>query len=342
MDRNRMTASLRDESERLARSWMRHDPALLRDYLVSGVEDPRINVQSILTRHFLVRAVHGNRFERLMIEEIRFAAAMGWIHGLARQGPAGEVSALVLHALRRRADNVEGIAIPPHVSRIFAALPSSAGGVIIPHYIENTLAMPEDRDSVTRTFALLWSQVLRRASAGSAEAGIRVLEPACGSANDYRCLREYGLTAFLDYTGIDICSANIANARALFPDGRFETGNVFELAAPTGSFRLCFVHDLFEHLSLEGLEAAAREIGRVTSEAACVGFFNMRDIAGHVINPVEDYHWNTLSVVRMRELFAAQGFGAEAVHIGSLLRERLGCGQTHNENAWTFLLTRSR
>ena len=42
------------ETERLKKSWMRYDRATLRDYLVQDVEDPRINVQSILTRHFLI------------------------------------------------------------------------------------------------------------------------------------------------------------------------------------------------------------------------------------------------------------------------------------------------
>ena len=45
--------SLQEESDKLARSWMQHDAGMLRDYLVAGVEDPRLNVQSVLSRHFL-------------------------------------------------------------------------------------------------------------------------------------------------------------------------------------------------------------------------------------------------------------------------------------------------
>ena len=54
-----MRDSLKAESSKLERSWMRHDSDKLRHYLVSGVEDPRINAQSILSRHFLLQASGG-------------------------------------------------------------------------------------------------------------------------------------------------------------------------------------------------------------------------------------------------------------------------------------------
>lgn len=57
-----MNDRLRQESEKLARSWMQHKSGWLREYLVAGVEDPRINIQSILSRHFLLRALCGERF----------------------------------------------------------------------------------------------------------------------------------------------------------------------------------------------------------------------------------------------------------------------------------------
>lgn len=57
---------LRLETERLTRSWMRHGRNTLRNYLVQDVQDPRINVQSILTRHFLIEYLFGSEFEPLM------------------------------------------------------------------------------------------------------------------------------------------------------------------------------------------------------------------------------------------------------------------------------------
>ena len=70
-----MERLLEDESEKLARSWMQHDAGKLRDYLVSSVEDPRINLQSVFSRHFLLQALAGGRFDLLMEQECRFAAA---------------------------------------------------------------------------------------------------------------------------------------------------------------------------------------------------------------------------------------------------------------------------
>ncbi len=54
------------ETERLAKSWMRYDRATLRGYLVEDVEDPRVNIQSILTRHFLIERLFGKQFEILL------------------------------------------------------------------------------------------------------------------------------------------------------------------------------------------------------------------------------------------------------------------------------------
>ena len=140
------------------------------------------------------------------------------------------------------------------------------------------------------------------------------------------------------YTGFDLCAKNVENARALFPNASFAVGNVFEIAAPDKAYDLCLVHDLFEHLSLEGMQAAVKEVCRVTRQGLCIGFFNMDEVRDHQVRPVDDYHWNLMSMARTRELFAACGFAAQVVHIGTFLRQHIGCEQTHNPNAYTFLL----
>jgi len=386
--------SLQAESDKLARSWMRHDAGMLRDYLVAGVEDPRLNVQSILSRHFLVRAVTAADFSALMEAEYRFAAAMNWHAALAgRLGDAEELD-VVLYALRRGADNAEGNEIPAFIGRTFAALPATASGLAIPNYIESFLAgtrwvngQAEIHEPSLNTFRDLWSQALDRGifappreprngleklvssprpsppeeereeptprsfwgakrvqGTGSsprsplAPQPLSILEPACGSANDYRFLDAYGLARLVDYTGFDLCAKNIENARALCPGVRFAVGNVFEIAAPDKAYDLCFIHDLFEHLSLEGMRAAVKEVCRVTRQGLCVGFFNMDEVRDHQVRPMDEYHWNLLSMARMKELFAEYGFAARVVHIGAFLRQQIGCEQTHNLNAYSFLL----
>jgi SAM-dependent methyltransferase len=355
--------SLQTESEKLARSWMQHEQERLRNYLVSGVEDPRINVQSVLSRHFLIRALAPDRFRELMHEEYRFAAAMNWLLMRTRHLASTEEIEMMLYGLRKGADKVEEIVLPRFLLQAYARLPATAGDVTIPQYIESFLTgativdghlKPDDH--VFNTFEQPWSQVLKRsgpeiasavrqyrvnAPTGSADPNTRlsVLEPACGSANDFRFLRAYGIAEHIDYRGFDLCEKNVENAQKLFEEIRFDFGNVFEIKADDKSFDLCFLHDLFEHLSPEGIEAAAREICRVTKWGICIGFFNTDEIAEHVIQPFEEYHWNRLSMERMRSLFAELGFVAEVIHVGSFLRQRTGCDYTHNPNAYTFILT---
>ena len=78
----------------------------------------------------------------------------------------------------------------------------------------------------------------------------------------------------------------------------------------------------------------------MTRSGLCVGFFQMDEIPEHVVRPVDDYHCNLLSMARMKALFAAQGFGTQVVHVATFLRQRFGCDQTHNPDAYTFLLRR--
>src|SRR5260370_25754578 len=126
-----MRDTLKLESEKLARSWMQHEPAKLRDYLVAGVEDPRINLQSILSRHFLVRSLFGEKFSALMDHECRFAAVMNWFTALDANSDPEEL-AVVFHALQLGADNAEGIQIPRFILKNFTSLPCSLGLLEVP------------------------------------------------------------------------------------------------------------------------------------------------------------------------------------------------------------------
>ncbi len=334
-----MNDALRLESEKLVRSWAQYDASFLRDYLVADVEDPRLNIQSILSRHFLLAELFPGRFAELMLHELRFAAVMNWLNKQA--AGSGERGA-ILHALRHHADNAEGQPIPHFVTRTFAALPANPAGLPFPNYIANYLAeassesqpkpVGEERDA----FLDLW----REALAGESPQPLSVLEPACGSANDYRFLAAGGIARLIDYTGFDLCETNIANARALFPNARFETGNVFDLAAPDQSFDLCFTHDLLEHLSLAGLERAIAELCRVTRHGLCINFFQMDEMPDHLVRVVGEYHVNTLSLAKTEALCVRHGFAVQPLHIGSYLRHRVGCQETHNPNAYTFLAFR--
>lgn len=337
-----MDEALQRETERLTRSWSRHDAAMLRDYLVAGVEDPRLNVQSILTRHFLLHAFFGERFAELMEAELRFAVAMNWLLQTAREITGAEEWRAIAAGLDAGADNAEGIALPGFLRSTRTRLPAKACGQNVPDYLAAFLREAEAGQGgdgfspfVLDTFMVLWRTAL---AAETPQGRPAVLEPACGSANDYRYLEACGLARFLDYTGFDLCEANVANARTLFPGARFAVGNAFAVAAPDRAFDYTYVHDLFEHLSPAGLEVAVAEVCRVTRLGLCIGYFQMDEVEEHIIRPVDDYHVNTLSLERTRELFAAHGFTGEAIHIGTFLRLRFGCERTHNPNAYTLVL----
>jgi ubiquinone/menaquinone biosynthesis C-methylase UbiE len=341
---NFMDERLRKESECLMRSWMQHEPEMLNTYLIGGVEDPRINVQSILTRHFLTVALFGSRFEALLEHELRFALVMNWLAVFLEQAGGPEDLRAIAHALDTGAESGEGWAIPGYVAATARMLPATVNADCIPNYLAEVLGRTpasSDRffldERVLNTFQHLWAVIFQRESVPP----VSVLEPACGSANDYRFLESYGLARFLEYTGFDLCLKNVDNARRMFPQARFEVGNVFELPWPNTSFDYCFIHDLFEHLSPEGVEAALAELCRVTRQGISIGFFNLHEADEHIIRSLDEYHWNTLSVALLRQSLERRGFTVQIVHLDTFLRWRFGCDQTHNKNAYTFLAERS-
>ena len=144
-----------------------------------------------------------------------------------------------LHALSQGGDNAEGVEIPSFMIRTFALLPTTTSGLTIPNYIQSFLAGTQIRDRQARpcqssldTFVHLWRTALavegeggrgegRGASVEGRHSGpstldprpldfrpltnrrLTVLEPACGSANDYRFLEACGLAPLIDYHGVE-------------------------------------------------------------------------------------------------------------------------------------------
>ncbi len=331
-----MDERLERETEGLRRSWEQHGRGVLRDYLVEDVEDPRINVQSILTRHFLVEGLFGDGFSELMEHELRFALVMNWVSRLLKEGVGGRRLQLLLDVLVGGGEEPDGPVVPRHVSETFSRLS-------FPNYICDLLgsAPAEMREGKVPDYALsLFQGIWREMLEEERHEGVSVVEPACGSANDYRYIDAYGISRFLEYKGFDLSAKNVANAREMFGEGRFEVGNVLEIEAGDGAYDYCFVHDLFEHLSLEAMEVAVGEVCRVTRRGICAGFFNMYEGGEHVEKVVGEYHWNRLSAARTREMFERPGWGVEVIGIDAFLKSRFGFEDTHNKGAYTFLVKR--
>ncbi len=328
-----MNNDLKQETRRLRRSWDKQDASVLCGYLVRDVEDPRINIQSILCRHFLIERLFGDRYSFLQQQEIRFGLFMNWLLRLVKSGVRIQQLQAILFALMDGSPPAETLEIPRYVSMTFSNL-------LLPNYICSALNWyPEEKagvipDYLLKTFETIWNEVLSQEQAEP----LVVLEMACGSANDYRYFESYGIAKFLEYRGIDLSRKNIANAQCMYPTIRFEVGNAVEIEADDASTEVCLVQDLFEHLSLEAMEQAVSEICRVTRKAVRAGFFNMEDQKEHHIQPVRDYHWNTLSMSRTRECFARFASSVEMVSIDEYLRSHYDCEDTHNKKAYFFIV----
>ncbi len=338
-----MDENLRIESERLARSWDQYDPTKLREYLVSSVEDPRINVQSILTRHFLITQLFGSRFEELKKQELIFAGIAGWITGLAKSNCHPDEWHAILYALENGSDNAEGLELPAFVVRNFANLPINADGAVIPNYIRDCIVGMR-HSGVRKALHELWGDTIAtawRQCLGSADVPkLSVLEMACGSANDYRYLEGYGMGRFLDYTGVDISRKNIENAQQMFPGISFNVGNAFAISLADLAVETCYFHDLLEHLSLDGLERAIAEFCRVTKRSICAGLFSAWDGPEHIVRPMDDYHCNTLSLSRLEEAFRRHGFAMRSLHVDSYVRKYFYPLEYHNPHACTVYCDR--
>jgi ubiquinone/menaquinone biosynthesis C-methylase UbiE len=330
-----MEERFKQETNSLIRAWMRHDQKTLRDYLVQDVEDPRINVQSILTRHFLIKELFGRQFNDLMPHELRFALVANWVLGLLKKSVAPNQLHYLLDALLDGRRNAESIEVPRYILKTFQTL-------ILPNYICDFLSLSAAEtidgtipEYLLATFQKIWCELL----AEQKQKRISVLEAACGSANDYRFIDAFGIARFLDYTGFDLCEKNILNAKYMFPKTRFEVGNVIEIDAPDNAYDYCFVNDLFEHLSIDAMEAAITEICRVTRLKLCIGFFNMYDRKQHVVKPVGNYHYNAISTAVTKAVFKRYASRVQTIHIDRFLRSKFGCLDTHNKNAYTFIVT---
>jgi ubiquinone/menaquinone biosynthesis C-methylase UbiE len=130
---------------------------------------------------------------------------------------------------------------------------------------------------------------------------LRVVEIACGSANDYRSWVAYGIASLLDYTGIDLNPTNVANARRRFPDIDFRVGDVLHVPFDDRRVDVVVASDIFEHLSLGSMEAALNEATRLARRALVLSFFNMAEIPNHLAQPRRLYHVNRLSQARIAD-----------------------------------------
>jgi SAM-dependent methyltransferase len=288
---------LRTEEATLKRVWEGYNAENLDAYLVTGYQDPRINAQSIIERHALVRALFGSDFDDLMREELVHAVELN---------EAIRVRSVELGVrMRNRGD--DALARKARVFEVIA-----------------------DRAPI---FAERW----RTALAGRVAPPLSVLEFACGSANDYRAFADYGIAQFLDYTGIDLNDTNIANAKRRFPDVNFRVDSILSLPEADHSIDYVIGFDILEHLSLPAKRAAMDSAVRICRRGVHFAFFQMGEVPDDVSKPVRRYHVNLLSAPRMREYMGEHFDSIEIINVKKMLMSDFGAEHSYNRGAFTLL-----
>lgn len=285
----------------LSRTWTSRSAAMLDRYLVSGYQNPRINVQSILLRHFLIERLGVADADDLMDQELRLAIELNEVLRL-RAAEIGVRMGSYLNPARHAA-----------VRRVDAAI--------------------ADRD---RTYIAPWHERLASVTASP----ISVLEVACGSANDYRAFAEYGLAPHLAYRGVDLSEKNVANARRRFPTVPFDVGDARSLPFGEEDFDFVIASDLFEHLPIEGMERALGEVIRVARHGLALTFFNMHEGPEHEVRPTRLYHWNRLSRLRIEERLRPRFPSIRVVPIAPWLNEQYGYAHSYNRHAYSIFASR--
>lgn len=321
------------ENRRLKASWDRFDAEYLDAYLVSGVEDPRINCQSIVTRALIADSIWPGEFTALINEELRFGAVLTWLVSELEGG--ADRSAL-------RSSIIEEGTCPRTVHETYEALESD--DCPLPNYLSLALdyadvggSAPALPVEVLDLFCDLWKSAL----AGREVERISVLEPACGSANDYRIISRCGLSKFIDYAGFDISGKNVANAKRRFPGADFFVASILSSGIRDRACDYLFVHDLFEHLSREGIDRALREVVRITRREAWLHFFNAADREDHLVHPVGSYYWNLLSTGRLVETLEELDATVDVIAVPQLLDEKFGFDRYYNLEAVTLMVSKT-
>jgi len=325
-----LSRPLAGEDERLRWAWDRYPQEYLDSYLVSGVEDPRINFQSILTRALIADSLFPGRFDALIDAEWRFGLCLTWLIRRLRVVPDG-------WAILDHLENRDETQCPRFLIETYHAL--QRDDCPIPDYVSQALSNFLAPASVTcapalSTFERLWNETLAQCPAAS----LSVLEAGCGSANDYRFLVSHGLAGFVRYTGFDISAKNVANARRRFPDVDFIQASVLDIPAGAGQYEYVFAHDLFEHLSPPAFDKALSEVLRVAQKQVWLSFFNMDDIPEHEFHDVGKYHLNRLSAKRTIEFILQYATDVEVVDVPRLVSGKFAYPDYYNQRARTLII----
>lgn len=317
-----------EEGKVLGRHWDRIGSDLLDRYLIQEVEHPAFNAQSVLIRAFLIDRLFPGAGSEIIEEEIYFASCCcfallshreGWFPDLYRKVKSGYQDSELPVFLR--SSNRERLGSRFELFDVFSEL---------------AICLTTGFDDFRSPFESLWKEWIRSRNTEP----FKMLELGCGSANDYRFFDSYGLTDLFEYSGIDVSEANVRNAKKRFPDVQFRIGDACAIRATDQTFDVTLAFDLYEHLSADALTLALSESLRVTKDELWVSLFNAADISFHQIRPVDDYHWNLLSLSELQRDIDTQGFDVEIISIPQQLESRFEGYRHYNQEAHILIASR--
>lgn len=328
--------SIELENERLKSCWNCFPAEHLADYLGIEEQDQRINTHSILTRALLADTFWPGRFDALIDEELRFGVVMTW---LLQKLKAGSDRVQLLEELDGSRSNGR---LPEFMWESFHRL--QVKDCPIPDYISEALIHANSDqpnwylfEPVLDIFRSIWSSQLAELDAKCVD----VLEPACGSGNDYKAIRDFGLGVFISYSGFDISWKNISNACRRFPGIRFFEASILNSGLADESFDYIFVHDVLGHLSPKGLAVAIAEISRIVRKEAWLHCYNVADIDQHEVRPRESYFRNRLSISQIVRSFEQQGASVEFIDISDLLNRKFSYIPPYTATSGSFIVRKA-
>ncbi|HEX8510759.1 MAG TPA: class I SAM-dependent methyltransferase, partial [Propionibacteriaceae bacterium] len=155
---------------------------------------------------------------------------------------------------------------------------------------------------------------------------------------DYRAMADYGVARFLDYTGIDLNEKNIRNAKRRFPDVDFRVGSILSLQEKRRSADYVIGFDILEHLSLQGMETALKSAERLARRGLYFAFFRMDEVPEHEEHPRGNYHYNLLSVDRMREYMDKRYRSVQLIHIAQMFEDEYDYHHSYDYNRRAYSL----
>lgn len=317
-----------EEGTRLGQHWDRIGSSGLDRYLIQDVEHPAYNAQSVLIRSFIIDRLFPTEATSIVEAELYYSACASFALAENRAGNFARHYNAIKHG-------AHGYELPPFLQN--ETRDRFAKHFDVLKLIDDlAICLSVGFDHFKSPFELAWKNFL----SGRDFHLCHLIEFGCGSANDYRMWAASGVSSLLDYTGIDVSSSNIKNARKRFCDENFIVGDVCSIDADDESFDVTVAFDVYEHLSPTALTLALGESLRVTRDECWMSFFNADLRPEHIFRQVGDYHWNLLSIQLLASEVRASGFDVEIYSIPEILESRFDGYRHYNREAHIIVARR--